>query len=104
MKPEAWEPGTVDAIATGSADARRIVIKAVNYVAQTNLLVVRLQGSTVPRNARVKSYLIRAALTDAATLDEPDKIRVAESTLAYSRNLTVNLPPHSVGLIEITAE
>ena len=104
MKPEAWQPGSVDAIATGSADARRIVIKAVNYVAQTNLLLVRLQGSTVPRNASVKSYLIRAGLTDAATLDEPDKIRVAESTLAYSRNLTIYLPPHTVGLIEITAE
>ena len=31
MKPEAWQPGTVDAIATASADGRRIVIKAVNY-------------------------------------------------------------------------
>ena len=31
MKPEDWTPGTVDAIATGSADGRRIVIKAVNY-------------------------------------------------------------------------
>ena len=31
MKPEDWTPGTVDAIATGSEDGRRIVIKAVNY-------------------------------------------------------------------------
>ena len=31
MKPEDWMPGTVDAIATASADGRRIVIKAVNY-------------------------------------------------------------------------
>ena len=31
MKPEDWRPGTVDAIATASADGRRIVIKAVNY-------------------------------------------------------------------------
>ena len=33
MKPEDWLPGTVDAIATASADGRRIVIKAVNYEA-----------------------------------------------------------------------
>ncbi len=31
MKPEGWQPGTVDAIATASADGRRIVVKAVNY-------------------------------------------------------------------------
>jgi alpha-N-arabinofuranosidase len=29
MKPEGWQPGAVDAIATASADGRRIVIKAV---------------------------------------------------------------------------
>ena len=34
MKPEDWQPGTVDAIATASADGRRIVIKAVNYQRQ----------------------------------------------------------------------
>ncbi len=31
IKPEEWLPGSVDAIATASADGRRIVIKAVNY-------------------------------------------------------------------------
>ena len=30
MKPEEWQQGTVDAIATASADGRRIVIKVVN--------------------------------------------------------------------------
>ena len=44
MKPEDWQPGTVDAIATGSADGRRIVIKAVNYEAERNTLLVRLPG------------------------------------------------------------
>ena len=29
--PEEWLPGSVDAVATASADGRRIVIKAVNY-------------------------------------------------------------------------
>src|SRR5205085_9271531 len=48
MKPEAWRPGAVDAIATASADRRRIVIKAVNYQAERNSLLVRLRGTTVP--------------------------------------------------------
>ena len=34
MKPEGWQPGTIDAIATASADGRRIVVKAVNYAGQ----------------------------------------------------------------------
>src|SRR5947199_3616603 len=43
MKPEGWQPGTVEAIATGSADGRRIVIKAVNYEARRNALLVRIE-------------------------------------------------------------
>ncbi len=35
MKPEAWVPGSLDAIATASMDGRRIVIKAVNYGAES---------------------------------------------------------------------
>src|SRR5450631_4544512 len=65
MKPEAWRPGTLDAIATGSADGRRIVIKAVNYDEQRNTLLVRLQGSMVPERATVKVYTLNAGLTDA---------------------------------------
>src|SRR4029453_7609135 len=51
MKPEGWQPGTVDAIATGSTDGRQIVIKAVNYGSERNALLVRLQGTRVPANA-----------------------------------------------------
>jgi alpha-N-arabinofuranosidase len=44
MKPEGWLPGCIDAIATSSTDGRRIVIKAVNYRAERNTLLVRIQG------------------------------------------------------------
>ena len=54
MKPEDWKPDTLDAIATGSADGKRIVIKAVNYERHHNTLLTRLQGATVPANATVK--------------------------------------------------
>ena len=53
MKPEGWQPGTVDAIATASADGRRIVVKAVNYSGSANTLLVHLQGSRVPAAATV---------------------------------------------------
>jgi alpha-N-arabinofuranosidase len=104
MKPEAWRPGTVDAIATGSADGRRIVIKAVNYDEQPNTLLVRFQGSTVPEKAAVKAYTLTAGLTDEPSMEQPDKIHAVESNLSYSRNVTIALPPHSVGVFEITAQ
>src|ERR1700682_536005 len=48
MKPEGWQAGTVDAIATASADGRRIVVKAVNYSGSASALLIHLQGSRVP--------------------------------------------------------
>jgi alpha-L-arabinofuranosidase len=104
MKPEDWTPGTVDAIATGSADGRRIVLKAVNYDGSRHTLLARLQGSAVPRQARVKVYSISAGLTDTASLEQPDRIHPVERTLSYSRDLTIDLEPYSVAVVEIAAE
>jgi alpha-L-arabinofuranosidase len=104
MKPEAWQPGTLDAIATGSADGRRIVIKSVNYDEQRNTLLVRLQGSTVPARATVKAYTLNAGLTDAPSMEQPDKIQPVQTTLPFARNLTIELPPHTVSVVEITAD
>jgi alpha-L-arabinofuranosidase len=101
MKPEDWKPGTVDAIATGSADGKRIVIKAVNYQGSQNTLLARLQGKDIPQNADVKLYSISAGLTDAPSLEKPDKIKPSTQTIPYSRDLTVLLEPYSVIVIEI---
>ena len=103
MKPQAWKPGTVDAIATGSADGRRIVIKAVNYEGQPNTLLVRLQGSAVPEKAVVKSWTVSAGLTDAPSMEHPDKIQPVETTMPYARNLTIELPRYAVSVVEIIA-
>jgi alpha-N-arabinofuranosidase len=103
MKPEAWRPGAVDAIATGSADGKRTVLKAVNYSAQAHTLLVRLQGSAVPERATVKTYTLTAGFTDAPSMDEPNRIRPIESSMLYSRNLTIELPPGSVRVVEIVA-
>ncbi len=104
MKPEDWTPGTVDAIATGSADGRRIVVKAVNYDDHQHALLVRLQGAHVPVDgeAEVTVTIVSAALDAENSLAEPDRIRPRETTVPYRRELMAfDLPPHSVAVVEI---
>jgi alpha-N-arabinofuranosidase len=103
MKPEGWQPGTVDAIATASADGRRIVVKAVNYSGGANTLLVHLQGSRVPAAATVTVYTITAGLSDKASLEKPDRIEPVERTHEYNRDLTIDLDPYTVAVIEISA-
>jgi alpha-N-arabinofuranosidase len=104
MKPEGWQPGTVDAIATASADGRRIVIKGVNDSGSANTLLVHLQGSRVPAAATVSVYTVTAGLRDAASLEEPNRVRPTERTREYSRDLTIELEPYTVALVEIAAK
>jgi alpha-N-arabinofuranosidase len=101
MKPAGWKPDTFDAIATGSADGKRIVIKAVNYADNSNTLLTRLRGSTAPEKATVKIYSLSAGLTDAPSMEKPDKIKPIETTQTYSRDLAIELKPHTVAVIEI---
>jgi alpha-L-arabinofuranosidase len=103
MKPEGWQPGTVDAIATASADGRRIVVKAVNYSGTADALLIHLQGSRVPAAATVTLYTVTAGLHDAASLDRPDRIKSVERNLDYRPDLTVDLEPYTVAVIEILA-
>ena len=93
----------MDAIATASADGRRIVVKAVNYAARANTLLVHLQGSRVPEAATVTVYTITAGLHDAASLDQPDRIAPVERTRDFRRDLTIELDPYTVAVIEISA-
>ncbi len=102
MKPEDWQPGTVDAIATASADGRRIVIKAVNYQGSANTLLVQLQGSRVPAGATVTVYTITAGLRDTASLEQPDRIKPIERTIEFRPDLTIDLEPYTVAVVEIT--
>jgi len=104
MKPQDWKPGTVDAIATGSADGKRIVIKAVNYESKSNTLLARLQGTAVPEKADITVYKLTAGLNDAASLENPDRIKPVISTMTFSRDLTIELEPYTVVVIEIKAQ
>jgi len=104
MKPEGWQPGTVEAIATGSADRRRIVIKAVNYEGRRNTLLVRLEGTRVPEKAVVTLHTIGASLMDSASLEHPDTIAPVARTLNYAKDLTVDLDPYTVAVLDVRAE
>lgn len=104
MKPEDWTPGTVDAIATADADGRRIVLKAVNYSGVDHTLLARLQGSRAPEAATVTVHTLRAGPDDAPSLDTPDAIAPAETTLEYSRDLAIPLEPYAVAVVEIRAD
>jgi alpha-N-arabinofuranosidase len=104
MKPEGWQPGTVDAIATASADGRRVVVKAVNYSAAPNALLIHLQGSRVPAAATVTVYTITAGVHDAASLDQPNRIAPVERTRDYRPDLTIDLAPYTVAVVEIVGK
>ena len=104
MRTDDWMPGTVDAIATGSADGRRIVIKAVNYGAERNALLVRLRGASVPGKAVARLHTISAGPKDSASLENPNAIAPVSRTLNYAKDLTVDLDPYTVAVVEIRAE
>ncbi len=101
MKPEGWQPGSVDAIATATADGRRVVIKAVNYQSSANTLLVHLQGSRVPAAATVTVHTITAGLHDTASLEQPDVIKPVEHSLDFRSDLTIDLKPYTVAVVEI---
>lgn len=101
MKPEDWTPGTVDAVATGALDGQRIVIKAVNYTGERHTLLTRLQGSTAPGDAEVRIYTIAGGLIDANSLEEPNKLAVKQATAAFARDMSFELLPYSVMVVEI---
>ena len=102
MKPEDWTPGTVDAIATKTEDGKRIVIKAVNYKGVSNTLLVRLQGASMPVNAAIKTYALRASLNDAPSMEHPDAIRPVERTVPPAKDLSFKMEPYSVLVVEIS--
>jgi alpha-L-arabinofuranosidase len=103
MKPEDWTPNTVDAIATSTADGRRLIIKAVNYDGAPHTLLTRLQGSGVPANASVKLVTLTAGLAEANSLAQPDRLRRRETTKPYARDMAFELPPYTVAVVEIRA-
>ena len=102
MKPEDWKPGTLDAIATGSADGKKVIIKAVNYDSFNHTLLTRLQGSKLSSNAEIKIYTLSSGLLDKASIENPDIFKIKESSATYSKDMAFILEPYSVVVIDIT--
>jgi hypothetical protein len=46
-------------------------------------------------------YSLNAELTASPTMEEPGKIKIAEKSLPYSRNLTIGMAPYAVIVVEI---
>lgn len=104
MKPEEWQAGSVDSIATASADGRRLVIKAVNYQSERNAVRVQLQGTKVPRKASATLHTITAGLTATASLQHRDAIAPATRPFEYANEFSLDLAPYTVAVLEIRAE
>jgi alpha-N-arabinofuranosidase len=104
MKPEDWKEGTFEAVATASEDGKRIVIKAVNYDGIRNTLLTRLQGTDIPEKAKVKVYTLKAGLLESPSLQNPNLIKPLETTITFSRDISFEMDPYSVAVIEITKE
>jgi len=102
--PSEWLDGSVEAVATASADGRRIVIKAVNYRAERNTLLVRLQGFGIPDKAVVNLHTISASLMNSASLEDPNAIAPVKRTLNYAKDFSVDLDPYTVAVVEVLAE
>lgn len=102
--PTGWKQASIDAIATTSTDGTRVVIKAVNYGSTRNTLLVRLQGKSLPKQAKMDLYTITAALNAAASFDHPEIFTPVSRSMTYANNFSVDLDPFSVAVIEIQAE
>jgi alpha-N-arabinofuranosidase len=76
----------------------------VNYSASGNTLLVHLQGSRVPSGATARVYTITAGLHDAASLEQPDRIKPVERSIEYGPDLALDLEPYSVAVVEIVGK
>jgi alpha-N-arabinofuranosidase len=99
--PSGWLPDSIDAIATASDDKRRLVIKAVNYRGNRNTLLVRLQGKAAPERATATLHTITARLNDQASIENPEAIAPVSRSFDYAKDLTIDLDPYTVAVLEI---
>ena len=65
---------------------------------------MRLHGSKAPANATVMLSALTAGLNDAASLEQPNKIKAVERLLTYAPVLTIELAPYTVAVVEIASK
>ena len=77
---------------------------AIGHAAERNVLLVRLQRAGVPGKAVATLHTISAGLKDSASLEHPDAIAPVSRALSYAKDITVELDPYTVAVVEIRAE
>lgn len=102
--PSGWSPASLDAIATASDNGHCIIIKAVNYRGNRNTLLIRLQGKAVPERATAILHTISARLNDQASMEDPDVIAPVSRSITYAKDLTIDLGPYTVAVLEICGD
>ena len=60
-------------------------------------------SSAAPALSATPTGTVSLDVTDAPSMEQPNRIRPIESSLPYARNLTIEMPPGSVRVIEIVA-
>jgi hypothetical protein len=58
----------------------------------------------VPEKAVARLHAISAGPKDSASLDNPNAITPVSRTLVYARDLTLDLDPYTVAVVDIRAE
>lgn len=101
MIPYDWQSGTIDAIATGSDDGKRVVIKSVNYDDTAHTLLTRIEGSRVTGDAEVKIYTVKADPSAKASIEDPGFFKIEERTIPFTKDMEYMMDPYSVSLVEI---
>lgn len=101
MKPEDWQPGTMDAIATMSEDKKWIIIKVVNYEGKSNTLLARIKGADVDKNTQASLYTVSADISTRASIENPDAIKVTEKKILCNESVELAMEPYSVAVLKI---
>jgi len=92
---------TVDAVASRSADGRRIFIKAVNTdPASAVITKISLTGVHVSPTATVET-INGDSLATSNDFSHPDAVRITTTTTGAGSSFTVHLPQHSVSVIAL---
>lgn len=91
----------VDAVASRSADGRRIFIKAVNTdPASAVITKISLTGVHVAPAATVET-INGDSLATSNDFSHPDAVRITTTTIGAGSSFTVHLPQHSVSVIAL---
>jgi len=92
----------LDAVVSRTADARQIIIKAVN-THQTKPISMKINLTGAPANGSAEVWTLAAnSLNDANSLSTPDAVTVKRLMVQAAPGFDVLLPEHSVTVITLT--